>query len=63
MYRVATTPPMYKLIALVWFGAYVMFIVQGLRNRSGPRYLGAAGALSLSPVDPIRLVARVRRMR
>jgi hypothetical protein len=40
--------PMYKLIALVFFGAFVVFILQGLRNRSGPRWLGVAGTLALS---------------
>ncbi len=39
--------PMYKLIALVWFGSYVVFTFQGLRNKSGPRWLGVAGILAL----------------
>uniref|UniRef100_Q01TR6 Transmembrane protein n=1 Tax=Solibacter usitatus (strain Ellin6076) TaxID=234267 RepID=Q01TR6_SOLUE len=44
---VAQPGPMYKLIAFVWFGAYVVFILKGLRNRSGPRWLGVAGILAL----------------
>src|SRR5712691_11115297 len=39
--------PMYRLIALVWLGAYVVFTIRGLRNRSGPRWLGVAGVLAL----------------
>jgi hypothetical protein len=38
---------MYKLMVLIWFAAYVVFIIQGLRNRSGPRWLAIAGALAL----------------
>lgn len=44
---VAQLHPMYKLIVLVCFGAYVVFLVQGLRSRSGPRWLAVAGALAL----------------
>ena len=36
-----------KLVALVWLGAYVVFTVQGLRNRSGPRWLAIAGVPAL----------------
>jgi len=35
-----------KLPTLVWLGAYVLFSVQGLRNRSGPRWLAIAGLLA-----------------
>src|SRR5215475_1451144 len=37
--------PMDRLIALVWFGAYIVFAFQGLRNRSAPRWLAVAGVL------------------
>jgi len=36
-----------KLVSLVMLGAYFVFIVQGLRNRSGPRWLAIAGVLAL----------------
>ncbi len=36
-----------KLVLLVWLGAYFVFAVQGLRNRSGPRWLAIAGVLAL----------------
>ena len=36
-----------KLVTLVWLGAYIVFIVHGLRNRSGPRWLAIAGVLAL----------------
>ena len=39
-----TTP---KLLVAVWLGAYVVFVRQGLRNRSGPRWLAIAGLLAL----------------
>ena len=39
-----TTP---KLLFLVWFVAYAVFVRQGLRNRSGPRWLAIAGVLAL----------------
>jgi hypothetical protein len=39
--------PMCKLLVWVWFGAYVVFAVQGLRNRSGPRWLAIAGLPAL----------------
>jgi len=38
---------MYKLTAIVCLVAYVVFIIQGLRNRSGRRWLAAAGVLAL----------------
>jgi len=37
----------HKLTALVWLVAFVVFTVQGLRNRSGLRWLGVAGVLAL----------------
>jgi len=40
----ATMP---KLFALVWLGAYVTFTVQGLRNRSGPRWFAIAALPAL----------------
>ena len=36
-----------KMATLVWFGAYVVFTVQGLRNRSGPRWLAIAGGAAV----------------
>jgi hypothetical protein len=36
-----------KLVTLVLLGAYVVFVRQGLRNRSGPRWLAIAGLLAL----------------
>jgi hypothetical protein len=39
--------PMYKLTATVWLVAYVVFVIQGLRNRSGRRWFAVAGALAL----------------
>ena len=36
-----------KLVMLVWLGAYVVFVRQGLRNRSGPKWLAIAGVLAL----------------
>lgn len=39
--------PMYRLVALVWFGAYFVFLLRGLWNRSAPRWLAVAGALAL----------------
>ncbi len=39
---------MAKLIALVWIVAYVIFVVRGLRNRSGPRWFAVAGVFALS---------------
>lgn len=38
---------MHDLAALVTFGAFLFFAVQGLRGRSGPRWLALAGLLSL----------------
>jgi len=36
-----------KLVTLVWLGAATVFTIQGLRNRSGPRWLAIAGVLAL----------------
>jgi hypothetical protein len=40
--------PMHNLTILVSSGAFLVFMVQGLRNRSGPRWLAIAGVLSLA---------------
>jgi hypothetical protein len=48
-----------KLVALVCLGAYVVFTVQGLRNRSGPRWLAIAGV----PALVLALVEQSERVR
>jgi hypothetical protein len=39
---------MYRLVVLVCFAAFVLFTVQGLRNRPGPRWLAIAGLPALA---------------
>jgi hypothetical protein len=40
--------PMYRLAAFVSFGAFVVLAYQGIRNRSGPRWLAIAGVPALA---------------
>jgi len=40
--------PMYRLVAVVCLGAVILFIIHGLRNRSGPVWLAIAGMLSVA---------------
>ena len=52
-------PTIPKLATLVWLGAYVVFTVQGLRNRSGPRWL----AIACVPALVLTLVKESERAR
>ena len=40
--------PMYRLVLLVCLAAFTVFMVQGLRNRPGPRWLAIAGVPALA---------------
>lgn len=40
--------PMYRLVLLVCIAAFTVFVVQGLRNRPGPRWLAIAGVPALA---------------
>src|SRR5690242_15505620 len=37
----------HDLMVLVCFGAFLIFIVQGFRNRAGPRWLAFVGVLAI----------------